>query len=168
MAKSVKNFTHGTLTIRDGSTPPKELVVDLDDGNLSFEEIEESQGVMSRGKPRAHARGVKEMTPVSFSAHYTEFVSSSPALADVSIADFLRGTYLDGTPVPGLESVSDCGPHQVDLLWDIASDCKAGLEENEQIVFEQFHADRKAVQENEDFDKITITGKAITLAGSRS
>ena len=157
MVQQVRNFTHGQLSIVDGAG--RTLLIPLDEGNLTFEETEEAKTIMSRGKTKQFAKGVEEPIPVSFSLHFTEYFSkdrNGVLTDDVSVRDFLKGDY------SGAQSITNCAPHQTRLEFFLESPCATGSgDKDELIFFDPFHTDKVAFSEEEESNKLTVTGKGL-------
>lgn len=155
--QAVRNYRDGTITLEDGNA--RQLVIPVDVGELSFTEKEEAAVVDSRGTPNQFTRGKSESIPVSFKAHFTEYFSkdrTGVGADDVSIRDFLRGNY------DGSNSVANCGPYVVKIIFDISSPCKTGVgDKDEVITFPTFHADEFAFSEGEDMNELSISGKNL-------
>lgn len=157
MVQAVRNYRDGIITLEDGNA--RQLVIPVDVGELTFEEKEEAASVDSRGTPNQFVRGKSESIPVSFKAHFTEYFSkdrSGVGVDDVSIRDFLKGDY------DGSNSIADCGPYSLKLIFTINSPCKSGVgDKDEVITFPTFHADTIAFSEGEEMNELSITGKCL-------
>lgn len=162
MSQRTRNLTHGQITIKDGSTTPKSLVVPIEDGNLRFNVRRPAKVIMNRGRVAGLAEGNEEPMNASFSAKFEEWRGRTlTAYATIpSVPDAMRRKGNASAWV----STLDCGPYCVDIQFDLANPCEAsGLDQTERLVLPDFHCDDVAFEEGDNADMTTYSGICAAL-----
>lgn len=160
---SVKNLTHGAITIKDGGagSAQNSLAIPVDEGNLEFTVRREAQTVMNRGSLYGFTEGVEEPVTLSFTIKFEEWLSDTSGTP--SPVDALRQT---GEAAAWVSTLA-CGPYCVDLYFLISPPAGCG-ETNEQLIFADFHADEIRFAEGEEYNTLVVSGKALVLAPTAS
>ena len=162
MSQRTRNLTNGQITIVDGSTTPKTLVVPIEDGNLRFNVRRPAKVIMNRGRVAGLAEGNEEPMNASFSAKFEEWRGRTlTAFATIpSVPDAVRRKGNASAWV----STLDCGPYCVDLRFDLTNPCEAsGIDQTERLVFPDWHCDDVGFEEGDNADMLSFTGICAAL-----
>lgn len=162
MSQRTRNLTNGQITLVDGSTTPKTLVVPIEDGNLRFSVRRPAKVIMNRGRVAGLAEGNEEPMNVSFSAKFEEWRGRTlTAYATIpSVPDALRNK---GNASAWVSSL-DCGPYCVDVRFDLTNPCAAsGIDQTERLVFPDYHCDEVGFEEGDNADMMTYSGICAAL-----
>lgn len=162
MSQRTRNLTNGQITLVDGSTTPKTLVVPIEDGNLRFNVRRPAKVIMNRGRVAGLAEGNEEPMNASFSAKFEEWTGRTlTAFATIpSVPDAMHRKGNASTWV----STLDCGPYCVDIRFDLTNPCEAsGIDQTERIVLPDFHCDEVGFEEGDNADMTTYSGICATL-----
>jgi hypothetical protein len=129
---SVRNFEHGTLTLRDGSPTPVTLTLAFERGDFAFSglsaALNETAKVERRGQFVTAVHGARVYPTVSWSAWLADLtVASAPS----SALDFLlrSGAYASNTSTLGSGR-----PYAIDIIWDIEG-TDLGASADDQVVW---------------------------------
>jgi hypothetical protein len=158
---TVRNLTHGQLTIKDGSTTPKTLVVPFEMGNLEFTVTRSAFVFRNRGTIAGMTPGLEEPCQVNFGLKFSEWLGLTTSGAAPSVVDTL---YQQGNASTWVSTLG-CGPYTVDLEFLLDDPCAGtpSAGENETLTFADFHADEVRFVEGEEFDELTVSGKCAVL-----
>ena len=151
-----KNLRDGTITIKDsGGTNNLELV--LDEGNLTFTDRDNANVILDRGTLDHMRLADEEPVEITFSAKFVAWEGESATPLTPSIPDALR-------KVGNASSWVSTKPNDVycvDLEFLIVNPETA--EKDETLTFADFHADEITFAEGDEFNTISVTGKALIV-----
>ena len=163
---SVRNLTHGALTIRDGSGTPYTLVIPVEEGNVEWTVIQSANTFYNRGTIAGFTEGIPEPLQVSFGIKFEHWAEGDFAGARPTVVDALTGRGMASTtdsPVNGEPWVSTLtsGPYCVDLIFALNDPANGTADATgvETITFEDFHADEIRFAEGEEYSTVQVSGK---------
>ena len=184
---NTRNMRHGSLSLSDGQTVANTLAIDIDEGNMSFDEATPGVVVKNRGALDHWSKGEEQPVNVSFTIKFDAFGSKTtqaiaPDTADggvkpdggpvlnYSVADFLTNRLYGSSapPVGGLLSSTNGRSDNFTLTikFTIDNPMSSG-DENEVLTFTQFHCETLKFSEGAEFNTIAVTGRAnITTPAS--
>ncbi len=155
---ATRNLRNGSITLKDRTGTPLELLVPIEEGDMSWTETDATTVVKNRGVI-SHRAVVSEVpVELSFTIKYVAIKGRSETGADPTVYEVLHGT---GNAAAWV-SVEDCGAYAVDLHFAITSPCLASAsDEDELLVFSGFHAETYNPVEGEEYNTIAISGDAL-------
>lgn len=146
---AVRNLNHGKLLIK-GAGSGQSHTIPIEVGNLKWTEAQETHRIHARQTQKEYAVGRDQPCEVSFTIAYEAY----------------RGDGTEVTPVDALTksggaaswtSQEASGPYAVELEFQITS---PDTTKHEKVVFPDFHHKSIEVSEDEDFNKIVVTGES--------
>lgn len=156
---AVRNLTHGTLVIKDGTSTPKTLTIPIMEGDLEFTEEQEAQTILNRGVLKEFTKGPEAPVSIRFSMTFEEW-RGKPASTVPSVPDALkqRNEASSWTST----STNEQGPYVVDLVFTLDAVQATGTGDfDEELKFSQFHCDSLRFSEGQDANRIEVSGKAL-------
>lgn len=159
----IRNLTHGSLQIQDGTSPtPNSITVACMKGDLKWEDKQESKTVLNRGALFEFTRGEESPCMISFSMAF-ERVEAKPGDADPTPYEAMTKTGAASAWVSTLANKlnSPHGCRLVFTLQDVEGADADGY--NEVLTFEDFVADTKSFSEGDAANEFSISGKALRL-----
>lgn len=159
-----RNLRDGELVIRDGATPPAELTVLLDQGDLTWTQRQQTIEIKDRGSISAgHTRkGDEESVSLSFTARWTQLIGKSASSGDpLQLYETLMFH-----PDAGLESTSAPGEQET-LTFAFTVRDPAGVA-SETILFERVYRESLTMSEGDESNLIAFSGRAFQTAPSVS
>lgn len=164
MAASTRNLRHGSLIIRDGTTPTAlQLIMPIMDGDLDFTITYPTFLVMNRGKIDHKRAGDEVEIDINFSFKFEQWSYASGAATGISPVDALTKK---GGAAAWVSTGPSCGPYSVDLLFRLTNPCNDT--EYEQLLFPAFNVTSLNFKEGSEFDTISVTGKALAFEPTRT
>jgi len=166
MAEYARNLRNGTLTISDGSATPKTLVVPLDSGTLSWDETPAPAApVYDRESIVQVTRGKEVLHNVSFDCGFSALTgitgSTTPTVRDV-LKKLGVALALGWTGVDNASGSAYC----VNLIFALTAPETGGT--GETITFGKFFEGGVSGKEGDDYNKLSIKGQCVTIAGVRA
>ena len=166
---NVKNLRNSTLTIRDASLTPKNLVIAVEDGNLAITVKDPSFLIRNRGKIVSRRKGDEEQMEVSFDFKFTQWSgdAGASAVGNVSVLDVLRGK---GAAVGNVTATDNCvstdtdgcAPWAMDLIFKIFTTCdQTATGDYEQLILSKFHAESVDFKEGSEANTISVKGMCL-------
>lgn len=159
MAKSLlaRNLRDGQLTVRDGSGSPKEAIVVLPQGDLSWTETNETIEIKPRGSiANGHIRRGNDMSvDLSFSAQWTQLIQGSLNASDgYQFYEMFNETDTD------IVSTSGCGQQfTLELEFIVSAPCTTAPTTGEVITFAKVYKTTIVCAEGNEFNTVSFTGK---------
>ena len=154
---STRNLRHGTLILRDGTTPTAiTLEIPIQDGDLDFT-------VKNRGKIDHKRTGDETEIDVKFSFKFEQWSYASGAATGISPVDALTKK---GGASAWVSTGPSCGPYSIDLVFRVENPCNAA--EYEQLVFPAFNVESLNFKEGSEFDTVSVSGKALAFEPTRT
>ena len=156
MSNCPRNLRDGIVILQDGTpSTPKQLIIPVMDGNLSFTEHRPKAMVMNRGKLYSKRSGNEMEVDLSFEVTFTQWGFAN-ASTGISVPDALnqRGGASDWVSA----DPSACNVYAVNVLFQIA-DPEDGTKA-ELLTFNKVSHESIKFQEG-DPNKLTFTGKAF-------
>lgn len=154
---AIRNLKNGSLKIKDGGS--LELVVPIEEGNVSFTVRDEAAVVTNRGTLASFSTPMEEPMEVSFGIKFEEWQGKGLTGADPSPVDALK----QWGNASAWVSTTSCGPYTVDLEFTIAEPCDSAADQNETLTFADFHADEISFEEGEEYNLITVRGRCLVV-----
>lgn len=157
---AVRNLTHGTLKIKDGTSPtPNELVIPIMEGNLSFEEKHEAHVIKNRGRLEELSQGSEEAIMIDFDFTFERWEGKpSSGIPSVPDALMLRGE-ASGWTTTNPNKINS--PKTTTLEFTIADVEGTGGGYNEVLTFALFSVDSFPFKEGQDANKVSVKGKSL-------
>lgn len=171
---NTRNLRHGHLSLRDGQSSYNSLAIDIDDGNLSFDESTPAVTVKNRGALDHFSKAEEMPVTLSFTVKFTQYGSRSSksivaagaggAVTGFSARDFMQNAGALLTTRSGRTDVFTCK-----LVFLIDNPASSG-DQNETLIFDNFKLTGTKFGEGADADTISFSGTALitTPASSRS
>lgn len=160
---SLRNLTHGSLLVQDGTSPtPNERVISIQNGDLEFTRKQAANVVMHRGTLAEFTRGSEEPCSIRFSFSFDRW-EGKPA-GTPSIKEALTGTGLASGVWKTVSANKLNSPFTTNLVFtlqDVEGVAAGGF--NETLTFAEFHADEISFKEGEDTNTCSVSGKALIL-----
>lgn len=163
-----RNLRDGSITLKDGTTPtPFELIIPLQEGDLSFTENHPHITIKNRGRLDHRREGDEEEVDISFSCKFVQYSynsgSSGSPSGTPSVIDFLRK---QGAASAYKSTDEACAPYAVDLIFNINDPCNSPSKEI--LTFSKFIANQIQFREGADASMLSITGKAFVTKPTRT
>ena len=164
---NTRNMRHGSLSLKDSQATPNTLAIDIDEGNLTFDESSPGVVVKNRGALDHWSKGEEQPVNVSFTLKFTQYGSRSAksiagagaggAVTGFSARDFLQnagGLLTSGT---GRTDVFTCG-----LVFTISNPVLSG-DQQEILTFSNFKVESLKFSEGAEFNSIACSGRALLV-----
>ena len=149
-----RNLNHGVLIFRDGGgSAMKTLVIPVEVGNLKWTQTTDSKRINHRKDLLPFAEGRDVPMEVSFTIGFVNYMADPSDSSTESPMDVLDHT----ANAADWQSVEDWGVFAIDLEFRIRSP-NPDIDKHEILVFENFHKTKADIEEDEDFDKIAVSG----------
>lgn len=167
---SVRNLTHGSLVVRDGTSPtPNSVAIPIQSGDFKFSRTRTANTIHNRGALKEFTRGTEEACAISFSIVFERYESKSgaiPSAESPTPVEALTGTGAASTWRSTLPNRLN-SPFGTDLVFTIA-DVEGGASvggsgQNEIMTFTKFVADKIDFSEGEASNTLDVSGKALVL-----
>jgi len=171
---NTRNMRHGSLSLSDGQTVANTLAIDIDEGNMSFDEATPGVVVKNRGALDHWSKGEEQPVNVSFTLKFTQYGNRSTssvvaaaaggAVTGFSARGFLMNTGSLLTTRSGRTDVFTCK-----LVFTISNPVTSG-DQQEILTFDNFKVETLKFSEGAEFNTIACTGRAliVTPASARS
>lgn len=164
MAASTRNLRHGSLILRDGTTPTaNQLIIPIQDGDLDFTITYPTFIVKNRGKIDHKRTGDETEIDIKFSFKFEQWSYASGASTGVSPVDALTKK---GGAATWVSTGPSCGPYSIDLVFQVTNPCNAA--EYEQLVFTAFNVESLNFKEGSEFDMVSVSGKSLSFEPTRT
>ncbi|KYC47832.1 MAG: hypothetical protein AMQ22_00238 [Candidatus Methanofastidiosum methylothiophilum] len=157
----IYNLKDAVITLKDGTpTTPKTLEIVADEGDLSFSESREINPIMDRGSLALIREGNETMVDVSFSIKYSGLLGS----ATPTVYEALKKQGTGGSTWQSTNADSEV--YTVDIEFEV-SDPSTGSPV-EVIRISKFAYEKIEFKEGEEYDTLSVSGKAfaVTVAAS--
>ena len=171
---NTRNLMHGSLSLQDAQANKNTLAIDIDEGNLTFDEATPGVVVKNRGALDHWSKGEEQPVNVSFTLKFTQYGSRSSksivaasaggAVTGFSARDFLQNAGSLLTSASGRTDVFTCG-----LVFSISNPVSTG-DQAEVLTFTNFKVESLKFSEGAEFNSIAVSGRALltTPASARS
>jgi hypothetical protein len=156
---------HGSLQLRDSQATPNTLAIDIDEGNLTFDEASPGVVVKNRGALDHWSKGEEQPVSVSFTLKFTQFGSRSAtsiagagaggAVTGFSARDFLQNAGALLTTASGRTDVFTTN------LWFTITNPVASGDQQEILKFTNFKVESLKFSEGAEFNTIAVSGRAL-------
>jgi hypothetical protein len=161
---STRNLRHGTLILRDGTTPTAiTLEIPIQDGDLDFTITYPTFTVKNRGKIDHKRTGDETEIDIKFSFKFEQWSYASGAATGISPVDALTKK---GGASAWVSTGPSCGPYSIDLIFRVENPCNPA--EYEQLVFPAFNVESLNFKEGSEFDTVSVSGKALAFEPTRT
>jgi hypothetical protein len=151
-----------TLTIKDGSSTPKECVIKFGDGNLTYSINRNIDYLLDRGVLNDVREGDQVPCDVSFDAIYEFYMSDVAGGESVTPAEALQK--IESASAWVSTGADACEPYAVDLVLEYDLTC--GTTKDETLTFSEFRYEKL------DFDvkagSISVSGKCNEIRPTSS
>lgn len=162
---NTRNLRHGHLSLLDGQATPNSLAIDIDDGNLSFDENTPVVTVKNRGALDHLSKGEEMPVTLSFTVKFSQYGNrTSPSIVAVGAGGAVTGFSARGfmknagallTTRSGRNDVFSCK-----LVFLIDNPALSG-DANETLTFDNFVLTNTKFAEGADTDTLVFTGTAL-------
>lgn len=156
-----RNLNHGSLVIKDGAGSPASLTVPIMEGDLEWEEANESHAISNRGTLKEFTIGQETPVTVKFTITFERWQGKPAGTPSVIDALMKRGNAATWTSTGAGNSLKQNAPFTTLLEFTLADPEGSGGGYNEVISLNHFACDRRSFKEGADADRVTITGKAM-------
>ena len=164
MPSHTRNLRDGQLVIID-ATPvtPNELIVELDQGDLSFTETNVVQTIKNRGILHHRRVGDEEELELSFTVKFVQWSYNNGAATGISVTDACMGR---GGASAWVSTDETCAPFSVDIQFRVADPCNPGS--FEVLTFVKCTAFVFAFREGDDMDTLAVTCRSLSSTPVRT
>lgn len=159
---TTRNLRDGKIILQDGSSTPKTLEIPISAGDFAFTLNSPTFIIMNRGKINSRKNGDEMPTDLSFSVFFEQWSYGNGSASGISVADCFQGVGGASDWV----STDPCGPFSISIVFEMDNPCAVG--EKEVLTFGKFHADTIAFKEGNEYNTLSITGKALQQKPTRT
>ena len=162
---NTRNMRHGSILLKDAQATPNSLAIDIDEGNLSFDEATPGVVVKNRGALDHWSKGEEQPVTLSFTLKFTQYGSRSAksiagagaggAVTGFSARDFLENAGSLLTSASGRTDVFTC-----DVWFTIVNPVVTG-DQQEILKFTNFKCENLKFSEGAEFNTIAVSGRAL-------
>ena len=162
---NTRNLRHGSLALRDAQALPNTLAIDIDEGNLTFDEATPGVVVKNRGALDHWSKGEEQPVSVSFTIKFTQYGSRSVksivgagaggAVTGFSARDFMENAGALLTSASGRTDVFTC-----DVWFTITNPVTTG-DQQEILKFTNFKCESLKFSEGAESNTIAVSGRAL-------
>ena len=150
-----RNLRDGSITIRDGSTPPQTCIVTCDEGNLTWTENNEYQMSYCRGELKGKREGNDQPCDMSFTAQAMQIVGygldSSDPITPYDIITNASGRFISTSP----------DHHSVKIIFTVVDPDRVKPGPTEVITFPKWAPDTVAFSEAAEGNTIAYSGQEM-------
>lgn len=159
---TTRNLRDGKIILKDGSSTPKILEIPISEGDFAFSLNSPSFIVMNRGKIDSRKQGDEMPSDISFNVKFEQWSYGNGSATGISVADAFQG--IGGAS--DWVSTDTCGPFSISIVFEMVNPCATG--EKEVLTFGKFHADTLAFKEGNEYNTLSISGKALQQQPTRT
>ena len=162
---NTRNLRHGSILLKDSQATPNTLAIDIDEGNLNFDEASPGVVVKNRGALDHWSKGEEMPVTLSFTIKFTQYGSRSVksiagggaggAVTGFSARDFLENAGSLLTSASGRTDVFTSN-----VWFTIANPVVSG-DEQEILKFNNFKVEGLKFAEGAEFNTIAVSGRAL-------
>lgn len=156
MSGTTRNLRDGSIWILDGSPSPKILEIPLSEGDLSFDEKNNSFIVMNRGKIDSRKAGDETVLDLNFTIKFEQWIAAY-GTTGLSPIDVMKGSAK--ALAAGWVNTDPCGPHAVTVQFRIKDPCNPT--NYELLNFTKVHFNSFAFKEGNEYNTVAVKGDAL-------
>lgn len=156
MSGTTRNLRDGSIWILDGSPSPKIMMIPLSEGDLAFDEKNNSFVIKNRGKIDSRKAGDEEVLDLSFTLKYEQW-SAQYGTTGLSPIDVLKGSAR--AALAGWVNTDPCGPYAVTIQFRMVDPCNPA--NYELLNFTKVHFDSFAFKEGNEYNTVAAKGTAL-------